>query len=813
MTTPRTNRQSSPPTSRDTPDHTSYVTQIRTDGQGFLNDLQNQAETWRSYASDMYEEILSLVNGWDDPSALPLSPADEPDAISATKPDEPSEITPDKISDPKTLKSVLMEKTVPSFTEPDEAEESGNLTGKSTGVSSIDYDDFPDAPTFSETFPTLDFTGEPGASVIADPGNVPTLVDPTIPAAPAITLPNAPTLGSITIPGDPTIDLPVFTAVSPTFDKEDPSGFEYHEAVYQSNLFDSAVAKIIADVEASSSGIDPAVEQALFDRGISRLNQEHDKLQTEAEQYFAGKGFFYPPGALASRLTQQSQIRSNAVTDLNNDIMVQRSNLAQQNIQSILGAGVQLEGILRQFHGDVQNRSLESAKALAGTAVSLYNAHIERLKADAAVYETEAKVYEAKLQGEISKVEIFKAMVEKAKVSAEVQEMLVKIYLAQLEGVKTLVDVYKTEMESAKIFTDVQVAKITAFKAQVDAFIAKWQGEDIKWKAYGTKVQAQQVKASAFSERVKVFQAETDAWGTGVNALVNKSRLQIDENNSKISAYQAEIQRYQQEVAFEIGKVQQLVARGELQLKKSDIESRDKAARADTQVKSEMGKLERERTLADNNRTFESLRVQGLTEFEQNMMAGETEYTRADVQAKSEHLRGVVSTRVENARSALMAKVEEFKLHLEKIKSQATVLAQIAASALSGMNANMSYGYSGSVSGSIQAGANYSYGENRAASWSDGLSNSYAQSDSTSDSTSNVTNTNNTTTNNTSTSTSNSTSNVTSNNTSTSTSYNDSHSTSVNTNNNISKSTSTSTSHANSVSNAANVNNNFYHAG
>ncbi len=713
------------------PNFTNEVGQIRDDGQSFLSDLQGQSDQWRTFAEEQYELIISLIEGWDAPDPITGDSIAEPSEIALSAIGYPvAAPTPGPITSPGAFTAVSIDPVTISYDVPEttEVSEPDHLDDKSLSLEDISYEDFPDAPTFDEDFPDLDFTGEPGAAEIDDPGDAPVLTEANIPDAPTITMPDAPEDPSVTLPDDPVLNIPLFTAEAPEFVGQEPSGFEYHEDTYTSTLNQALVDKLIADIEASSSGIDPDVEQALYDRGLTKLHLEHDQMQSEAEGYFASKGFFMPPGALSSKLTEMASIRSRAVTDLNNDIIVQRSNLVQQNIQTIMGAGVQLEGMLKEFHSNVQNRSLEKSKAIADHGIQLYNAHVERLKTDAQIYVAEAQVYSAKLQGEIAKVEKFRALVEKAKVSAEVQEMLVRIYVAKLEGVKAQVEIYKTEMESAKIFTEVQVAKIEAFKAKVDAFIARWQGEDTKWKAYGTKIQAQGIKASAFSERVKVFQAETEAWGTNVNALVSQSRLMVEDNNSKVAAYQSEIQRYQEEAKFELSRIQYLLGRGELQIRGVTTESQHAAAKADIAVRSEMGKLERSKVLAENDRAYENLKVQAEIEHDKMKLGGEVAEHQAEAQVKSAHLQGVVAARVENAKNKLYSKVEEFKLHMEQMKAQAAVMSQIAASALSAMNANLSYGFSGGYTGNVQVGGSYSTSEQFSESVGFNVSNQWSDS-------------------------------------------------------------------------------------
>jgi len=637
---------------------TPEVNEIREDGQTLMHDLQSQAHSWRSFAEQQYALITNLVEGWENPSDI------------------------DSDLDLVEFGSVQGSPLIWS------GFSAGSITAPAaTAPSDITLQDddevtLGEMPVKEYSLPDLDFTGVPEELDVTDPGDVPVLTQPTVPDNPSIVLPDAPTLEEIDLPADYTLTMPDFLAEAPSTEIDLPDGFQYTEGSYSSDLYDTVLAKLIADIEASSSGIDEDAEQAIYDRATSRMELEMDSAQQQAENYFAAKGFELPPGALSGRLVELQTADLRAKEDLNNDIIIQRSNLVQQNIQALMTAGLQLEDLLRNFHNQVWSREFAKQQEIAQNAVAIYNAKIEKLKALISVYNTEAEVYKSKIQGELAKVEAFKALVEKAKVSAEVQQQLVRIYLAKLDGVKTLSDIYKTQMESAKVYSDIEISKITAYRAGIDAYVARIQANTAKWQGYQSKVQAQGIKASVFGTQVDAYRSEVQAYSTKVGTEIEVAKLKLDQNQNKISHYLANIQKYQQEINFESQKIQAAMNNEDLQVRGKQLNLSGQQA------------------------------------------ASQSEIAREEIRQRAQATRA--NQEIEQLQANISSKVEEYRLHLEKMKSQANVLTQIAASALSAINSNLSYGFSAGISGNLSVSSGYSRTDSTSRSASAGKSKSNA---------------------------------------------------------------------------------------
>lgn len=155
-------------------------------------------------------------------------------------------------------------------------------------------------------------------------------------------------------------------------------------------LFATLLARLIADLESGATGLDPAVEQAIWDRADARLTVQEAKDQTEIESYFSSRGFDLPTGAMAGRLQEHLNERARNRTDLNDKILIQTSELAQKNSQFIIG-------VARELKKDLLNNEMEVFAARS-------TAQTEKNKAIVAKYEVDVKQLDVEIGAAIEEL-------------------------------------------------------------------------------------------------------------------------------------------------------------------------------------------------------------------------------------------------------------------------------------------------------------------------------------------------------------------------------------------------------------------------
>ena len=179
------------------------------------------------------------------------------------------------------------------------------------------------------------------------------------------------------------------------------------------------------------TGLQPAVEQAIWERGRAREATASNKKAQEAYRMFASRGFSKRPGALAVELLDAAQeAQDNAVT-LSRDIMIKQADLEQSNRRFAFETATKIQTALMQYMTDKWRRSLEASKAVADATVSIFGHEVSAFNAEAGFQgsyvgaqatmgrvEADIQIAEANLRIAAAKANI-QALIQKASIIAE----------------------------------------------------------------------------------------------------------------------------------------------------------------------------------------------------------------------------------------------------------------------------------------------------------------------------------------------------------------------------------------------------------
>jgi len=399
-------------------------------------------------------------------------------------------------------------------------------------------------PSLTANAPVWSDIEKPVKSNITEPGDVPVIVQPEVPVAPAITLPDAPNFADILLPAPPSISIPVFDSTLPEFTVKVPEGFSWEESPYNSEVWNDLLNNVLYGLKNGGTGLAVEVEADIWANALLRQQAVNDKLYKETETYFAARGFRLPSGAFAGRLLEISSEIARNNSDTSQKIAIAQADLAQKNTQFIMEKAVQIEGVLRNFHDAQVNRSLQAAQVIVNSAVAIYNAQVQQYNTYLEQYKAEAQVYEAQVRAALTEVEIFKAQVESAKVTAEVQKTLVEVYQTKVAAVETHVRLYTAQMDAVKIALQIEMSKLEAFKMETEAYVARLDAEKSQFQVYGIEVEAEKAKASVYSEQVRAYIAEVEAKKTELSVYTARSEADIQQNQSVIEGYKAELAGY-----------------------------------------------------------------------------------------------------------------------------------------------------------------------------------------------------------------------------------------------------------------------------
>ncbi len=476
----------------------------------------------------------------------------------------------------------------------------------------------PDVPNFDDQAPNMDIGSLPDVTNVTMPADIPSITTPDMPSAPDLNVPDAPTLPGIDFPSPPSVTIPTFEMDLPNVDWDLPQNFNYADPAYTSDIWASLLHKVLTNIENGGTGLEPAVEQDLYNRAIARQEIENERMYTEAENYFAARGFNLPPGALSGRLAEISREISRNNTDLSEKITISQAELAQKNTQFFVDKGIQLEGILRDFFDKQAQRAFQASVENARIGIEIVNAAINTYNSKIEKYKAYAATFEARVRAALLVLEGYRTQVETCGIKAEVQKNLLAIYTTQLEALRTKVDLYATQMKAVGIKTEVERTAIEAYRAQVQAYATTMEGNRIKYEVFNSKVKAKMTEVEAYSERVKAFIARVEALNIKADVAYKKAGISLQKNQLKADTYKAKLAGY-------LAKVKAVSEEGQMKLRsyqeqilahtadREDYVAKNKIELQRSTVDIENARLKLQRAIASVQASLESIKaINGL---------------------------------------------------------------------------------------------------------------------------------------------------------------------------------------------------------
>lgn len=499
----------------------------------------------------------------------------------------------------------------------------------------------------------------------------PQISDRPLPTVPVSDLPPIPVITDVDIPEPPTYNAPEFTAEVPVEDLTLPViNFNWGESGYNSEVKTKLGDVLYNNLVTGGSGLDEATEQAIYDRATSRLEEAEQVLVDEASDNIAQRGFDIPPGALLTVTSENENKILRARGDLNKDILIQQSDLAQKNTHFIIQQAIGLETVLIKYHDSTQARSLDAAKYAIATTIQVHQLKIENYKAKLNAYQILAQVYGIRVQAEIAKAEFYKIQIEAAKLHVDIQQLYIQAYLGQLEAVKATLETYRLQMEGARIAAGIDKLKVDSYATEVNAYGIKVDAAAKRYEGYKAQLTGESIKAGIYEIDVKAFAAKASAYHTKTQAEVAKSEVQLNVVRAHSTVYEQAIQKYK----TDIGKV---VSEAEVKARIAGLDVAVYSAEANN-YNAELGaSIDVFRGRIDEMRA------------------------RADVSMKSADL-------------AIKAALGEYELAVEVAKGVSSVAGQLAAAAAGAINASLHASSSESRSDSTSYSKNINYSH----SWS-----------------------------------------------------------------------------------------------
>ena len=529
-------------------------------------------------------------------------------------------------------------------------------------------------PTFDATAPELVLPNQP-TSLPGFFAEIPGIeLDAQFPSAPSMILPEAPELSVLVPPTAPTTILPTFGATAPVNTAVAPADLQgdfiaaYREAAPQfismiDGYVDAELTKLnpqyhtqMAAIEAQltrylagGTALNPEVEDAIYARAQAKNDLEAKRVQDAAFADTAARGFTLPGGALVAALARARQDAANNNAKAANEIAIAQAEMEQKNLQFAVTTSTGLRTAMvsatlsyMQNLGQLNGQALDFAKSVLSSIVETYNTAVKAYSVQLEGYRTEATVFETLMRGALAGVEVYKAEIDALQAMAQVDQRKIDIYRARIDVMQAASSMYKTQVDAVISKASLERLKIDLFQAQVQAFGAQVQAKNAEWQGYSAAIGGEEAKARMFGSQAQAYASQVVGFKTGVEAQAEAVKAQAMNSEATSRQYVAEVSGFEAEVR----------AKGEVA-----------------------------RTELENQR-------QAVVAFQ-----AEAQAATAQAQVELEYYKQTGLISVENAKlglQSIVAGVDAKKNYTQLLatlqQSQATIHANLASAALSGMN-------------------------------------------------------------------------------------------------------------------------------
>ena len=424
------------------------------------------------------------------------------------------------------------------------------------------------------------------------------LIDPTI---------SAPSLGEYTAPTKPTIALPSLDAVAPTDDMTPPADLAGQfdgnwrtaspmfvasikgqmdamltEVNPQFHTQMTAIETQLSRYLAGGTGLDPAVETAIYTRSTSKQSAEARRVADAAWEEAASRGHTLPGGIVLAGIRKARQAASDNNAAAAREIVVMQAEMEQRNLQfavttsaglrqAMLSAALSYHGSLIQING----QALQYAQSILSAVIESYNLQVRAFEARLNAYRAEVAVYEARVRAAMSYIDLYRAEIDAMQALVQVDQAKVSLYKGRIDALQSLASVYKSRIESIVSQAGLEKLKLDLFKTKVDAYGVQVQAKRSEYDAYSSAWQGEEAKVRIFQSQVGAFGAQITGYRANIDAQDAVVRAQAATNQAKADQVRATTSIYET-----IARVRGDKARTELQVQQQQLNSFDSQTRA-----------------------------------------------------------------------------------------------------------------------------------------------------------------------------------------------------------------------------------------
>lgn len=362
---------------------------------------------------------------------------------------------------------------------------------------------------------------------------------PEMPTIDSYILPDSPSIQALPeLPSVPNIEELIFNEILTPITMEVPSVNIVAELTTYTSDLETAVRDRLRDnILNGGTGLSPAVETAIFDRGSEReVLALQDTIDKFTDQW-AKRGFSLPDGVLAEGLAGIHLEYMNKNLDRSREIEIKQAELEQNNTTKSLSDSVQLESVCIGVANDGANRMFQASKAVADAGVEVFKSKVAYYNIKLDEYKVKLEAFKTRLQSQLTKIGIYKAQIEGIAAINGINDSRVKLYVAQIGAIQQLIDKYKTEVQAIEVAMGVDKLNIENFKVQVEAYVASVKGV-----------------TDIYQGNIDAYKGGVTAWASAqdvnVKLIAADVQLQLGEKELALKEWEATIKDWEIQVGI-----------------------------------------------------------------------------------------------------------------------------------------------------------------------------------------------------------------------------------------------------------------------
>lgn len=393
---------------------------------------------------------------------------------------------------------------------------------------------------------------------------------------PSLTTFSPPTLSKFNPPPLPNVTIPTFD-VSITPDDIAALGDQSaaYQAEYQAKLLTSqnlvdvgmqrwvqeyapdyanAMSQLeakLADGLARGTALDESYENNLYAQARGKGEREFARTINEIEKGHRKRGFVMPSGAMASAIASANQAAASSNALSATTIAIERAKMEVQHIQFVLGASAQvrqhLQAAFNQYAytlSQLNAQSIASAKNIVESSIQVFNANLERYKAQYDVLETEAALYEAHIKSALAQLDVYRLEIEGSKLQLESDQLQIENYSKLIAAEQIKVELSVALLKSVETRAGVEKLKVEAFAEEARAYTAKLGSDELRVKVYTALLEGDKAKLEGQLANLTVYEKLVDADVKKYDAQLERSKVDVQRNQLLLTNYQAELEAY-----------------------------------------------------------------------------------------------------------------------------------------------------------------------------------------------------------------------------------------------------------------------------